>query len=87
MIVAGLMRVKTDWQMLAMRRHVRQLLILGTGRFSEELVDQVSEVPAPRMAAFVEEHDPAAESVRGVRFRVLGDKLIRAANGPGPATR
>jgi hypothetical protein len=86
MIVAGLMRVKTDWQMLAMRRHVRQLLILGTGRVSEELANQVSEVPALMVTAFVEEHDPAAESFRGVRFRVLGDKLNRVVNGPGPAT-
>ena len=56
MIVAGLMRVKTDWQMLAMSRHVRQQLIFSTGRFSEELADHVSEVSAPRMATFVEEH-------------------------------
>jgi sugar O-acyltransferase (sialic acid O-acetyltransferase NeuD family) len=41
-----------------MNRQIKQLLILGTGKFAEELADLVSDLPNMTVAAFIEHSDP-----------------------------
>ncbi|MEJ2718880.1 MAG: hypothetical protein P8182_17410 [Deltaproteobacteria bacterium] len=56
---------------------IKQVLILGTGKFAEELADLVSDIPDMRVAAFIEHSDPGRCKEKLVGLPVLWIETVK----------